>query len=173
MFQKEIHTMSERILPRRARPRMAASYGISADESGMLAWAWVEDQLSRARNYWLCTVRADGRPHATPIWAVWYEGALYWGADPNSVKARNFTARPAVSLHLESGDEVVILEGVVQRGTTEAIAAEVGQRYTAKYGLAEGNLPTADAYYWLKPKVGMAWHESAFPTTATRFLFEG
>ncbi len=82
--------------------------------------------------------------------------------------ARNFIARPAVSLHPESGDEVVILEGVVQRGTTQAIAAEVGRRYTAKDGLDEGNLPTADAYYWLSPKVGMAWHESAFPTTATR-----
>jgi hypothetical protein len=35
------------------------------------SWQSVEAQLDRAELYWLTTVRADGRPHVTPVVGVW------------------------------------------------------------------------------------------------------
>jgi hypothetical protein len=34
------------------------------------AWTAVERQLTEAELYWLTTVRADGRPHVTPLVGV-------------------------------------------------------------------------------------------------------
>lgn len=38
--------------------------------TGLLPWSHAEQRLRDARRYWLTTVRADGRPHATPLWGV-------------------------------------------------------------------------------------------------------
>ena len=61
--------------PRAAPPLIPAGYGVSADASGaeLLPWSWAAECLAGARNYWLCTARVDGRPHAMPVWAVWLE----------------------------------------------------------------------------------------------------
>ena len=39
--------------------------------------------------YWLSTVRPDGRPHVTPIAAVWLDGALHFCTGPTERKAKN------------------------------------------------------------------------------------
>src|SRR5437763_17135611 len=33
--------------------------------------------LETADLFWLSTVRTDGRPHATPVVAVWYDGTIH------------------------------------------------------------------------------------------------
>ena len=65
----------------------------------------------RSRSYWICTARPDGRPHSIPVWGMWVDGALYFGTARDARKAKNIAHNPAVSVHLESGDDVVILEG--------------------------------------------------------------
>ena len=99
--------------PQAARPDMP-DYGISADADGLLPWQHVSEQMAAARNYWIGTVRPDGRPHATPVWGVWVDETFYFGMGPRSVKARNLAANPALVVHLESGDDVVVLEGVAE-----------------------------------------------------------
>src|SRR5213593_2186245 len=54
-----------------------------------LSWAWAVKRLSGARNYWLATVRGDGRPHVMPVWGIWFENAFYFSTGPRSRKARN------------------------------------------------------------------------------------
>ena len=34
--------------------------------------------LEQAELFWLTTVRADGRPHVTPVVAAWGEGAVHF-----------------------------------------------------------------------------------------------
>ena len=58
---------------------MGADYGISGSEEGMLSWERVAERMAGARNYWVSTMRPDGRQHATPAWGVWVEGTLYFG----------------------------------------------------------------------------------------------
>jgi hypothetical protein len=98
------------VIPRSERPGLDPAYGISAEEEGLLPWSWVRDQTERSRNYWVCTTRPDGRPHAMPVWGVWIDDTLWFSTGDGSVKARNLAADPRVAVHLESGDECVIGE---------------------------------------------------------------
>lgn len=154
----------------RARPARMINYGVSAEADGLLTWQWASDRLRASRNYWLSTTRADGRPHAAPLWAVWLDDALCFGVDPNSVKARNFAHQPWAVMHAESGDEVVILEGTPTPLTDLNLFARVAADYAAKYNitLSAPTDPSA-ALLILRPQIALAWLESSFPTTATRW----
>src|SRR4051812_13281085 len=94
---------------------MAAGYGAPADASGaeLLPWSRAAEQLEGAHNYWLCTTRADGRPHAAPLWGLWLDDAFWFSTDAASVKGRNMARDPRIVVHLESGADTVVLEGEV------------------------------------------------------------
>src|SRR5579864_8114798 len=91
-------------------PDVPPLYGLKARKE-FLPFTHAEQRLATARNYWICTARPDGRPHSIPVWGFWMDGALYFGTARSSRKARNLAHNPALSVHLESGDDVVILEG--------------------------------------------------------------
>jgi len=65
--------------PTPSKPLIPASYGIPLDGSGAekLPWSWAVERLSAAHNYWICTTRPDGRPHAVPVWGVWLDDAVW------------------------------------------------------------------------------------------------
>jgi general stress protein 26 len=132
----------------------------------MVEWSWVAEKLENARNYWLSTTYPDGRPHTVPSWGAWIAGRLYFGGGPNTRHARNLETNPHIVVHLESGDQVVILEGVAEKATDAPpdIVAQVTATYVAKY-----NMPEAPNYMVIPRKV-FAW--TTYPTTVTRFLFE-
>ena len=151
--------------PRRSRPAFEAGYGISQDEEGMLDWSWAEERLASARNYWIVTTGESGAPAAAPVWGVWFEGALFFGTNPSSQKGRNLTRDPRVVIHLESGDEVVILRGEIAR---EDLPADAVDAYETKYAYR----PTVtEGWFVLRPRSAVAWVELDYPKTATRFDF--
>jgi len=94
-------------------PQVPPLYGMKSPHK-FLPFTHAEDRLTKSRNYWICTTRPDGRPHSIPVWGFWLEGALYFGTARSTRKARNLAHNPAISVHLESGDDVVILEGIAQ-----------------------------------------------------------
>ncbi|MCZ2096160.1 MAG: hypothetical protein LC121_07825 [Anaerolineae bacterium] len=80
----------------RRRPAMTSGYGISTKPQGMLDWSWVDDQMTKSRSYWVCSTRPDGRPHAAPVWGVWYEASstsarIYSHARRTSPNARTWS----------------------------------------------------------------------------------
>jgi general stress protein 26 len=158
--------------PAAERPIMPAGYGISKKAKGKLDWSWVTDQLERSRNYWICTAASDGRPHAAPVWGLWLDGAVLWSTDSASRKARDLRANPAVVVHLESGDEAVMLEGTVEMAREPDLLQRFADRYDAKYQFRPDPSPE-DGIYALWPKVVLAWTEKDFPNTATRFVLGG
>lgn len=91
------------------------------------------------------------------MWGVWLDDMLCFGTDRFSRKARNLAVNPALTVHLESGDDAVILEGVAEEMTDPALLARFAEAYEAKYR-------------W-RPDVAFAWRESDFPHTATRWDF--
>ncbi|MCO5182724.1 MAG: pyridoxamine 5'-phosphate oxidase family protein [Anaerolineae bacterium] len=155
------------------RPHMPG-YGVKPENEGdgLFDWAWVSDRMAQSRNYWICTTRPDGRPHATPVWGVWYEDTFYFGVGPESRKGRNLAVNPNIVVHLESGDEVVILEGVVHTVSDRGLLSRLAVRYNNKYKLTvypeDGS---GDSMLALQPAVAMAWLETDFPGTATRWQF--
>lgn len=151
--------------PRRSRPAFEPGYGISSDEEGMLDWSWAEERLAASRNYWIVTAGADGEPSAAPVWGVWADGAVYFGTDPRSRKGRNLERDPRVVVHLESGDEVVILHGEVEMSEVEDSILDA---YEAKYGYR----PPSRQLFRVRPRRALAWLEADYPKTATRFDFD-
>jgi hypothetical protein len=151
------------------------SYGISSEAAGLLPWDYVVERMEGSRNYWICTVRPDGRPHAAPVWGVWFEDAFYFGTDRRSRKARNLVAHPETVVHLESGDECVILEGVAEEVRASSLRRRVSEAYAAKYELDAlgGAEEEGPPIYSLRPRVAFAWTESNYPETATRWRFDG
>jgi hypothetical protein len=153
------------------RPLMPSGYGIARGEDGQLPWSYVATQCERSRNYWLCTTRADGRPHAMPVWGLWLAGRVAFSTDPSSLKARNFRARPEVVVHLESGDEVVVVEGRVEE-LDRALLPAFLDAYDAKYDYRPSAEQT-EGVYQVRPERALAWREKDFPTSATRFTLGG
>lgn len=151
-------------------PRMPAVYGIKP-RAKYAPWSRVEARLVRSRSYWICSTRADGRPHSAPVWGIWVDGALYFGTGTETAKARNLTRNPAVSVHLESGDDAVILEGDVTVIPLEdtALLKKLDAAYKRKYKM--GLMLQDSVLYRLKPRVAFAWTEKNFPKDATRWRF--
>ncbi|WP_236030274.1 pyridoxamine 5'-phosphate oxidase family protein [Paractinoplanes lichenicola] len=77
--------------------------------------------LTGAQIFWLSTVRADGRPHVTPLPAVWTAGSLHFCTGPLEQKAKNLEANPNVVLTTgtDKQDEGldVVVEGQAVRVT--------------------------------------------------------
>jgi nitroimidazol reductase NimA-like FMN-containing flavoprotein (pyridoxamine 5'-phosphate oxidase superfamily) len=164
--------------PQRGRPVMPAGYGVPETDDGLLEWSWATERLEAARNYWFSTSRPDGRPHAMPAWAVWLDGALYFEGSPLTRRARNLAANPAVVVHLESGDEVVILEGEARDAAKpeRELAGRLAAAFAAKYAKTHDYRPTPEQWdrggLWvLRPRVAFGWSE--FPGSTTRWRFPG
>lgn len=152
--------------PRRTRPDIPKEYGVPDHAEGMIEWAWVVEQLQKARNYWLITSYPDGRPHCVPSWGAWVDNRLYFGGGDMTRHSKNLATNPNLIAHLESGDQVVIVYGRAEKVTDipAAIMARIEADYTAKYGAGEG------ANYALVPGKILAW--TTYPTTPTRFWFD-
>jgi nitroimidazol reductase NimA-like FMN-containing flavoprotein (pyridoxamine 5'-phosphate oxidase superfamily) len=151
--------------PRRSRPGFGPEYGIAEGEEGMLDWGWAEERLAASRNYWIATSGEDGAPASAPVWGVWHGGAVWFGTSPSSRKGRNLARDPRVVVHLESGNEVVILYGEVERVPLEEAVADA---YEVKYDYR----PDQPEFLRLRPRRAVAWTESEYPQTATRFDFD-
>jgi hypothetical protein len=149
----------------RASPlRLAPGYGPPGTGEG--DWAQVQTRLSEARNYWIVSVRADGRPHAAPVWGIWLDGAVWFSTDPESTKGRNLAERPDVVVHLESGDEVVIVEGLAGPAPFERFEAYRAE-YRRKYDFEHPSWGApAAAVFAVVPRRILTWSEREFPGTA-------
>lgn len=155
------------------RPRLAEGYGISAGEARLLPWSYVDERMESSRNYWVATTRPDGRPSVTLVWGIWIDSTFYFGVDPHSRKARNLARNPEVVVHLESDDEVVMLEGAVELVTEPdpALSERVSNASLVKYGMRMRS-GSIEGPYALRPRVAFAWAESNFSENATRWRFD-
>lgn len=163
--------------PVRSRPILPDGYGLPSTDEGMVDWSWAVEQLEQARNYWFCTTRPDGRPHAMPAWAVWVDDALYFDGSPDTRRGRNLARNPSITVHLESGDNVVILEGEApEAGKPDpGLAQRLVAAFEKKYAASHDYHPAPDQWdnggLWvLRPKVAFGWRD--FPTSLTRWHFQ-
>lgn len=110
----------------------------SSDEATATAWATGEERLEQAQVYWLSTVRPDGRPHVTPLIAVWQDGALHFCTGPEERKAKNMAHNAQVAITtgcngLNDGLDVVV-EGQAVEVHDEARLQRLADLYKSKYG---------------------------------------
>lgn len=148
---------------------MPAGYGISKRAKGQLPWAWADERLGSSRNFWIVTASPGGRPHAMPVWGVWLDGSVFFSTDADSTKARNIARNPRIVVHLESGDEVVILEGRVGQVNKRSALERFADAYEQKYGFRFDLDEPIGLVYALRPRVVFGWREEDFPQSATRW----
>lgn len=141
-----------------------------------VAWDYVEKRLTDATNYWLCSTRPNGHPHVIPRWGVFMDGKLFYDGSPETRHARNITENPNVTLHLESGNDVVIMDGTSQPASKPDVelAARLSEAYCAKYA-SDGYAPLPTQWdegglYVFTPRQCLAW--TKFFENPTKFIFE-
>src|SRR5664280_2519689 len=120
--------MSDLRNPTPSRPHMPG-YGLEAVDTAAYPWSAAEVRLAAARHYWLCSTCPNGRPHAMPVWGLWIAEGFYFSTGRDSRKGRNLAGDPRMSMHLESGDEVVILEGEVREEGDPGVLATYVEQY--------------------------------------------
>jgi nitroimidazol reductase NimA-like FMN-containing flavoprotein (pyridoxamine 5'-phosphate oxidase superfamily) len=86
--------------------------------------------LETADLFWLSTVRADGRPHVTPLVAVWHDGATHFTATEIAQKTANLRGNPHVVVTTGYNQILglsVVVEGdavrITDQDTLERLAA--------------------------------------------------
>jgi nitroimidazol reductase NimA-like FMN-containing flavoprotein (pyridoxamine 5'-phosphate oxidase superfamily) len=147
--------------------KIPAIYG---SPSRILDWAPVQAKLTEATQYWLATVRPDGRPHVVPLDGLWRNDRWYFGGSPETVKHANLQAEPRVALHLPDAQAAVIVEGrceVITPSQEEAQALADGSKQKYGYGVP------AEVYLtgvWeLTPTKVLAWSDLTVDPTRFRF----
>jgi hypothetical protein len=153
------------------RPQAPRMYAFGKNDAPFLPWSHAEERLIAARRYWLATTRPDGRPHVTPVWGVWVDAALYIDGPPITTWGRNLKANPALSVHLESGEDVVILEGEIEDLTTDpALGSRIVEAWDAKYGRLTPD-PAGQGIFRLRPRTARAWSSESLED-GTRWTFD-
>ncbi len=142
----------------------------------MLTWSWAAQRLAEALLYWAATVNPNGRPHARPVWGVFVEGEIFLENGPSRTR-RNLDRNPAVAVHVDRDDDVVIVEGDAEPAFAlpREQAEQIARAFGAKYG-DKGYRPDPEQYqqtdsglYRIRPRVAFAW--SNFARDPTRWTF--
>jgi general stress protein 26 len=100
-------------------------------------WEQTRGVLETAELFWLTSVRADGRPHVTPVVAVWSQEAVWFSTGAGEQKFANLRANPHVVLttgcnRWDQGLDVVV-EGDAVQVTDDAVLERVAGAFTAKW----------------------------------------
>ncbi|MEY9931608.1 general stress protein 26 [Catenulispora sp. GP43] len=158
----------------------------SAPQATATDWAITRQAVEGSELFWLTTVRADGRPHVTPVVAVWFDDALWFCTGAHEQKFANLGGNEHVVLTTgcngwDGGLDVVVEGQAVQVGD-ETVLKAVAEAYTSRwdgrwqYSVAEGRFhnPQAgggEALVFRVAPVKVFAYAKGDPFGATRHLF--
>src|SRR5262249_4818953 len=153
------------------RPLMPG-YGLPKGQKGLLPWKWAEDRLRKSHNYWIATVRPDGRPHLMVVWALWLDGVLYFSTGSESRKTKNLDANPKCVMGTDRAEQAVVVEGVASRFTDKNLLRKILSLYERKYdydmsAFEEGVLSLREPIFAVQPSVIFGLDEKKSLPSAT------
>jgi general stress protein 26 len=153
----------------------------SEPDSAPPPWSAVREVLVDSEMFWLSTVRADGRPHVTPIPAIWDHEMLHICTGDQEQKARNLAAEPRCVLTtgtntLRAGLDVIV-EGTAVRVTDRDRLTPLARLWKSKldwdFEVAEDGFRDGDGrtglVFAVAPRKVLAFGKN--PYTQTRFTF--
>ncbi|MGN9840961.1 pyridoxamine 5'-phosphate oxidase family protein [Nonomuraea sp. H19] len=117
-----------------------AKLDVRYSEPGAEPVSWPETLgvLESAELFWLTTVRVDGRPHVTPVVAVWHDDAMYFSTAAIEQKMRNLEHSGKVAV--TTGNNFwtkgldIVVEGTAAEVTDIGTLRRVVDAFDAKYG---------------------------------------
>jgi nitroimidazol reductase NimA-like FMN-containing flavoprotein (pyridoxamine 5'-phosphate oxidase superfamily) len=142
----------------------------SDDDVTAPQWSELQKRLEDAELFWVTTVRPDGRPHITPLLALWLDDALYFCTGPEEQKAKNIVGNPNCILMtgcnaLHEGLDLVV-EGDAVKVSDDAELLRIADSYVSKYG-NEWRFEVRDGAFQHGP--GEAWVFEVAPVTVYAF----
>jgi nitroimidazol reductase NimA-like FMN-containing flavoprotein (pyridoxamine 5'-phosphate oxidase superfamily) len=154
----------------------------SDPEAGPTPWPEAVRVLKTAELYWLTTVRADGRPHVTPLIGVYEDAAMHFCTGLREQKARNLERGPQVAMITGNSAWAqgldVVVEGAAVRVTARDELQRLADAYEAKYGSAWrfevgdgvfGEGDDAVAVFRIEPAKVLAFAKAPHAQTTYRF----
>ncbi|MBA2391998.1 MAG: pyridoxamine 5'-phosphate oxidase family protein [Ktedonobacteraceae bacterium] len=100
-------------------------------------WDETRRVIETAELFWISTVRADGRPHVTPLVAVWLDGAIHFSTGATEQKAMNLRGNPHVILttgcNTWDGGLDVVIEGDAVQTTDDDVLERLAEAWTKKW----------------------------------------
>jgi general stress protein 26 len=110
--------------------------GFSEPGTSAVPWPDVDDVLTKSEMFWLSTVRSNGRPHVTPLPAIWLDQVLHFCCGDQEQKSANLRANSNCVLttgtnQLHSGLDVIV-EGVAERITDRTKLSELAALWKSK-----------------------------------------
>ena len=161
--------------PAADRPLMPG-YGVlpATQGSGLLAWTEAVRRLTVSHDYWVATVRPDGRPHVMPVWGVWLDERLWFSSGLRSRKARNLAGEPRCTVTTDDARNPVVLDGMAERvtdfGRIAGFVAAVNAKYRAGMTV-EFQDPAINGTYAVRPVTVIALTDGDFTGSPTRWRF--
>ena len=137
-------------------------------------------------NYFLGTIRPDGRPHVAGFGALWFEDALNLVSGPNTQKSKNLAANPNCTVAVALDGIDLAMNGIAERVTDRAKLEDTAKAYrddgwpaevdaTGEALIAPFSAPSAGTAPWYLYRItfdsvtGVATRE---PNGATRWRFK-
>jgi general stress protein 26 len=122
-------------------PKTSLDSRFSDPAATATSWDDTLKAIEKAELFWITTVRADGRPHITPLPAIWLDGALHFCTGAEEQKAVNLRANPHVALTTGRNDWDrgldVVVEGdavpVTDEPTLQRLAAEWRRKWDGRW----------------------------------------
>jgi general stress protein 26 len=109
----------------------------SAPNASATSWDDTRQELEKAELFWLTTVRADGRPHMTPLVAAWALDQLHFTTGDDEQKAKNLIANTHVILSTGRNDWQegvdIVVEGEARRENDQASLEEIAKAFATKW----------------------------------------
>lgn len=143
----------------------------SQPDAQAISWADTVALLEQAELSWLSTVRADGRPHVTPLVAVWLAGTLYFHTGAQEQKYVNLRANRHVVLttgcNRWDGGVDVVVEGEAVPVTDDAVLRRVAAAYATKWD-GRWQLEARDGHLYDSSAPDASFASEVFGVTPTR-----
>ncbi len=109
----------------------------SDETAEAVSWADAQARLAAAQIAWIVTVRADARPHATPMVPVVHDGKVYFHTGSTEVKYANLLANPHVLVLAGDtgwdGGLDVAVEGIAAPVTDDGLLRRLAELYGSRW----------------------------------------
>jgi len=152
----------------------------SSDGATPTPWSEARNLLEKASICWLATVRPDGRPHVTPLFALWLQDAFYFSTGPTERKAQNMLSNlhcvvttgcnviEGVDLVVE-GDAVKVSDEAKLQAVAGGLESKYGWHYEVRDGALYGDSGRAEVYKVAPTTVFAFGKGDVFSQTRYRF----
>ena len=167
-------------------PQAQLDARFSDPEASPTSWADVRRVIEESELFWISTVRADGRPHVTPMPTVWQDDTLYFCTGAAEQKGVNLARNPQCALTTGTntwkvGLDVVV-EGAARRVDDDEQLRRLADAWASKYhgdwqfDVANGVFVQGDGHealvFAVRPAKVLAFRKGDFAQTRFQFSSE-